>query len=505
MSRGNWLALIPVGMGLFMVLLDVSVLNVALPRIAEDFNAKMSDVQWILNSYTLTMVVLLVLAGRIGDMVRRDRYFMAGMAVFTVSSFLCAQSWSIGSLVAFRVLQAVGGAMLSGNTLAIITELFPPGKRGAAMGLNSILIASSFTLGPIIGGWLTTHLSWHWVFYLNVPVGIVSLLLAYMLLPSLRAKEKVPVDYTGAILLALALGSLTLGIINGQDWGWSDEKTIACFAVGLAYLFAFSLRELSYDYPLLELSLFRIRNFSAGILAISILFFGMSSSLFIIPYFLQGIKSLSAAESGYWMIVLPLMNTFFSPLAGRLSDRINPKYLMCLGPLLFTFGMYNLSTVHETVSYWEFFLRLMPMGIGMGMLMSPSFNVIMASVPPEKAGMANGTIRSVNTLSQAMGVAVGGVLLTNRMKDWLGNYGNQIPDPGTMTILKISAITGNPAPLIGMVEGFMDSMHYLFSIMMWLPVLSMLVVLLFLSGEEHLERMKRMSLRKNLSHEGVKG
>ncbi len=503
MSKSSWLALIPVGMGLFMVLLDVSVLNVALPSIAQDFKAKMSDVQWILNSYTLTMVVLLVLAGRIGDMVRRDRYFMAGMALFTVSSFLCAQSWSIGSLIIFRVLQAVGGAMLSGNTLAMIADLFPPGRRGAAMGLNSILIASSFTLGPIIGGWLTTHLSWHWVFYLNVPVGIASFLLSYLLLPPLEAKERVPVDYIGAILLAIALGSLTLGIINGQDWGWKDEKTIASFVVGIFYLVAFSLREISYEYPLLDLSLFKIRNFTTGILAVSILFFGISSSLFIIPYFLQGIKSLSAADSGYWMVVLPLMNTFFSPLAGRLSDRMNPKYLMIAGPILFTFGMFNLSRIHEGITYWEFFAKLMPMGIGMGILMSPSFNVIMASIPPEKVGMANGTIRSVNTLSQAMGVAVGGVLLTNRMKDWLGNYGNQIPDPGTMNLLKIFSIMGNPAPLIGMVEGFMDSMHYLFSVMMWLPVLSMLVVLLFLSGEEHLRRMRYMSVRKNLPKEGI--
>jgi len=231
MQRSSWLALIPVGLGLFMVILDVSVLNVALPSIAEDFHARMSDVQWVLNAYTLTMVVLLVLAGRVGDMVRRDRYFMAGMGLFALSSFLCAQSWNIGSLIAFRSLQAVGGAMLSGNTLAIITELFPAGKRGAAMGLNAILIASSLTLGPIIGGWLTTHLSWHWVFYINVPVGVVSIALAWLLFPPLGAKEKVPIDFAGALLLTIGLGFLTLGIIKGQDWGWTNEKTVASFIV----------------------------------------------------------------------------------------------------------------------------------------------------------------------------------------------------------------------------------------------------------------------------------
>jgi EmrB/QacA subfamily drug resistance transporter len=492
-SHNPWISLIPVGLGLFMVLLDVSVLNVALPRIAEDFHARMSDVQWILNAYTLTMVVLLVLAGRIGDMIRRDRYFMAAMGLFAFSSFLCAQAWNVTSLIAFRALQAVGGAMLTGNTLAIIVELFPPGKRGAAMGLNSILTASSFTLGPIIGGWLTTNLSWHWVFYLNVPVGILAFSLAWLFLPPLGAMERIPIDVLGTILLAIALGSLTLGIIKGQDWGWWNEKTLACFIIAIPHFLAFAARELSYEFPLLDLSLFRIRNFSVGILALSILFFGMAASLFVLPYFFQGIKALTAEESGYWMIALPLMNTFVAPLAGRLSDRINPKYLMCAGPLLFAIGMYNLTGIRESVSYWEFFFELLPMGIGMGLLMSPAFNVIMAAVPPAKAGMANGTIRSVNTLSQAMGVAVGGVLLTNRMKSWMPGYGNQIPDPGTMAMLKVFANL-NPLPLIEMTEGFIDSMHFVFSLVMWLPVISMLVILFFLSGEEHLNRMNKVRI-----------
>lgn len=485
----SWIAFLPVSLGLFMVLLDVSVLNVALPRIAEDFNAKMSDLQWILNSYTLTMVVLLVIAGRIGDMYRRDRLFIAGMLIFTASSFLCAQSWSIDSLVFFRIIQAVGGTILSANTLAIAVELFPAGKRGTVMGLNSILMASSFTLGPIIGGWLTTHLSWHWVFYINVPIGIASAIAAWFTIPALGAKEKVPIDYLGALLLSIALGSLTLGIIEGQNWGWGNEKTIACFIISIPYLIAFALREATYEYPLLDLSLFRIRNFTVGCLATSILFFGMSASIFVIPYFLQGIKSLSAEQAGYWMLAMPIMNTLISPIAGRLSDRMNPKYLMCLGPLLFSYGMSNLMHLKVEVSYWEFFALLIPLGIGMGLLISPSLNVMMASIPIQKAGVANGTLRSLNTLAQAMGVAVGGVLLTNRMKDWIPGYGNQIPDPGTMKMLSTLAYLGNPAPLLEMVEGFMDSFRFVFSTMLWLPVLASLIIFLFLSSEEHLSRL----------------
>ncbi|MDI3497426.1 DHA2 family efflux MFS transporter permease subunit [Archaeoglobus sp.] len=484
-----WIAFLPVSAGLFMVLLDVSVLNVALPRIAEDFGAKMSDLQWIMNAYTLTMVVLLVLAGRIGDMVRRDRFFILGMVIFVLGSFLCAQSWNTQSMIAFRTLQAIGGTILSGNVLAIAAELFPPGRRGEVMGLNAILTASSFTLGPIIGGWLTTHLSWHWVFYINIPIGIVAIAAAWFTLPPLGGREKVPIDWVGAVLLSIGLGALTLGIIEGQNWGWWDEKTLSCFIITLPYLLAFSLWELRTPYPMLDLSLFKIRNFSVGVVATAILFFGVSASLFVFPYFLQGLKFLSAEEAGYWLVAIPIMNTFVAPVAGRLSDRMDPKYLMSLGPLFFAIGLINITSIDVDIKYWDFFAKIAPMGIGMGMLMSPSFNVILSSVPLEKVGMANGTVRSVNTLGQAMGIAVGGVLLTTRMSDWIPGYANQIPDPGTMKIL-IEYAKYNPAPLVEMVEGFVDSMHFVFSTMIVFPILTSLIIALFLHGDEHVRRAR---------------
>lgn len=487
--RSSWLALIPVGLGLFMVLLDVSVLNVALPRIAEDFNAKASDVQWILNAYTVTMVVLLVLAGKLGDMVRRDYYYMVGMLLFGFSSYLCAESWNVGSLIAFRVLQAFSGAMLSGNVLAIMVELFPPGKRGAAMGLNSILTASAFSLGPILGGWLTTNLSWHWVFYINVPVSLIAVSMAWLFLPPMPARSKEQIDFAGLILLSIGLGALTLGIIKGQDWGWLDQKTIASFIVAVPYLAAFTVRELTCPYPLLDISLFRIRNFTVGIAALSILFLGLSSSLFILPFFLQGIKGLTAEEAGYWLVAIPLTNAFVAPIAGRLSDKMNPKYMMSLGPVFFFIGLYFLSTIEYNTGYWELFPKLIVLGAGIGLLMPPAFNVIMASVPTYKAGMANGVVRTINTLAQALGVAIGGVLLTEKMKDLIPGYGNQLPDPGTMGILKFLAIIGNPVPLVLMSESFIESLHYVFQSVLWLPAVSLVIILLFLSGEEHLKRM----------------
>lgn len=494
-AKNPWLGIIPVAIGLFMVFLDVSILNVALPSISQDFNAKTSDVQWILNAYTITLVILLILAGRIGDMVQRNYYFALGMAIFTVGSYLCAESWDINSLITFRAFQAVGGSIMIGNALAIMVELFPPGKRGAAMGVNAILISSAFSLGPILGGWLTTHLSWHWVFYINIPIGFAGVALGVFLLPPLGRKAKEPIDFAGLILLAVGLGFLTLGIIKGQDWGWTSQKTIASFIIAVPYLTAFIIREMTSRYPLLDVNLFKVRNFTAGILGIFLMFIGLSASLFLLPFFLQGIKGLSAEESGYWLIAIPITNTFVAPIAGRLSDRINPKYTMCAAPLFFVTGLVLLSDVGANVRYWEMFPILSLLGVGMGMMMSPALNVIMASVPPEKAGMANGVVQTMNSLGQAMGVAVGGVLLTSKMNDLIPGYGNQLPDPGQMMMFKFIAYIGFPAPLSAMIEAFMESLHHVFVISTVMPLASLIVILFFLSGEEHLRRMRAGRMR----------
>jgi len=488
-ERKNWLGIIPLSIGLFMVLIDVSILNIALPSISEDFNAKASDVQWILNSYTLTLVVLLILAGKIGDMVERDKYFAFGMALFTISSYLCAESWDVYSLIAFRAIQAIGGAIISSNTLAIMVELFPPGKRGTVMGINAIMIASAFSIGPILGGWLTTHLSWHWVFYINIPVGIAGVSLGLTLLPKMPPKVKEKIDFMGLILLTIGLGSLTLGIINGQDWGWDSDKTLACFIIATPYLLTFVLRELTCEYPLLDLNLFRIRNFSAGIFSVVLIFLGLSLSLFLLPFFLQGIKGLTAEQAGYWILPIPIMNTIAAPFAGMLSDRMNPKYTMSIGPIFFIGGLIYLAQIDESITYWEMAPGLALLGMGMGLVMSPAMNVIMSSVPPQKAGVANGVMRTMNSLAQAMGVAIGGVLVTQNMNDLIPGYGNQLPDPGKMMLLKILAINGNPS-IYYFVNAFVETLHRVFNTAIVLPILGLIVIVFFLSGEEHLRKMK---------------
>ncbi len=490
-----WISLIPVAIGVFMVLLDVSILNVALPSISQEFNARTSDVQWILNAYLITLVILLITFGKIGDMVKRNLLYATGMGIFALGSYLCAGSWSIGSFIAFRVLQAVGGAIMMGNSIALITELFPLGKRGAAMGVNAILVATAFSLGPILGGWLTTHFGWHWVFYINVPIGIIGIILGLLLLPPLGKRVSEPIDFPGLILLAMGLGFFTLGVIKGQDWGWDSEKTLASFIISFPYLIAFAVREITYEYPLLDLRLFRIRNFTAGIVALFFIMMGVSTSLFLLPFFLQGIKGLTAEESGYWLVAIPIMNTVVAPIAGRLSDKINPKIMMSLGPLIFTTGLYLLSDLKVGVTFWELTPVLSFLGIGLGMLMAPALNVIMASIPIERAGMTSGTINTMNNLAQAMGITFGGVVLTGKMNDLIPGYGNQLPNPGHMMILKYIASLGVTSPLVEMVEAFMESLHHVFLTAIPFPIIGFFVIIIFLQGGTHLERVRKMGVK----------
>jgi|Deesub1362A_J573_1020465.scaffolds.fasta_scaffold00562_20 EmrB/QacA subfamily drug resistance transporter len=490
-TRNPWLSLIPVAIGVFMVMLDTSILNIALPSIAEEFNASASDVQWLLNAYLITLVVLLVTFGRLGDMVKRNLLYVTGMAVFIAGSFLCAKSWDILVFVLARIIQAIGGAIMLGNSMALITELFPPGKRGAAMGLNSILIASSFAFGPVIGGWLTTHLSWHWVFYINLPVGLAGIALGLTLLPSMGEKAKVPIDVLGLALLSISLGFLTLGIIQGQDWGWGDDKTIASFMVAFSYLTAFIVRELTYEHPILDLKLFKIRNFTAGVTALFFMSMGLSTSLFLMPFFLQGIKGLTAEQAGLWIMPIPIVNTVIAPLAGRLSDRMNPKITMSIGPVVFSVGLYLLSKIDADVTFWELLPVLLLIGSGMGLIMPPAMNVMMTSAPPHKAGMASGTIQTSNSLARAMGVSLGGILFTGKMNELIPNFGNVIPNPMQIKILEVIAIKGYAAPLVMITEAFMRSFRSVFLNSIPFILTSLFIVLVFLRGKEHLEVIGR--------------
>ncbi len=489
-----WLSLIPVIVGLFMVVLDMSILMVALPKITQDFHATASDVQWLLNAYLITLVILLIVFGKIGDTTRRDILYAVGMFIFIIGSYCSAKSWNIGVFILFRVVQAIGGAVIMGNSLALITELFPPGQRGTAMGVESILIATSFALGPVIGGWLTTNLSWHWVFYINIPIGIFGIVTAFLLFPPLGGVSKEPIDFIGVFLLTIGLGFFTLAVIKGQDWGWWSRKTVWSFIISFAWLLAFIAREINYEYPILDISLFKIRNFTSPMMALFFMSWALASVIFLIPYYLQGVLCLTAQSAGIWMLPISVVNIIIAPIAGRLSDRINPQILMCTAPFLFISGLYMLSNIGVNNDFWSLALPFATLGSGIGMMMPAAMNVMMSSVPKEKAGMASGTIQTSNSLARSIGISFGGVVFTNKMNELIVNAGNRIPSPQEIKLLGVLAVKGNPLPLLEIVDAFLKSLHAVFSAAIPIIIVSLIIAAVFVRGSEHVKRVSEFGL-----------
>ncbi len=488
-----WLSLIPVVIGMFMVVMDTSILMVALPKITQDFQATASDVQWLLNAYLITLVVFLIVFGKIGDTTRRDLLYTAGMIIFIIGSYCSAKSWNIGVFIFFRVVQAVGGAVIMGNSLALITELFPPGQRGAAMGVQSILIATSFALGPVIGGWLTTNLSWHWVFYVNVPIGILGILTAFLFFPPLGGVSKEPIDYVGVILLAIGLGFFTLAVIKGQDWGWWNDKTLWSFAISFAWLAAFIAREITYDYPILDINLFEIRNFTAPMLALSFLTMIFAAAIFLIPYYLQGMLNLTAETAGIWMIPMSFANFIAAPIAGKLSDKINPQITMCFAPIVFASGLLTLSNIGVNEDFFSLAVPFAMLGAGVGMMMPAAMNVMMSAVPEDKAGMASGTFQTSNSLARSIGISFGGVVFTGKMNELITNFGNIIPSPQMMKILGVAAIVkGNLLPLLEVADAFVKSLQAVFYAAIPLVAISLVISMFFVKGKEHLKTIGKV-------------
>ena len=404
-TRSGWTLAI-VSIALFMTALDNLVVGVALPSIREDFGGSLESLEWTVNAYTLSFAVFLILGAALGDRFGRKRMFAIGLGLFTASSAGAALAPSIDALVATRALQGLGAAMVTPLTLTLLSEAFPAEKRGLALGVWAGVSGLGVALGPFVGGAVVEGISWQWIFWLNVPTGLVLIPLAARYLSESFGPAR-SLDLRGVALAATGLFGITFAIVRGQSEGWTSPTIIASAAGGVALVAAFLAWERRAPSPMLPLRFFSSRGFVASNLVGFSMFFGVFGAIFLLSQFFQSAQGYGPFEAGLRTLPWTGMPMLVAPIAGILSDRIGSRPLMAAGLALQAGAIGWLALVTTTdVAYSALVLPFIMGGTGMALVFAPSANAVLRSVRPEEAGQASGATNAIRELGGVMGVAV---------------------------------------------------------------------------------------------------
>jgi EmrB/QacA subfamily drug resistance transporter len=404
-SRAIW-TLVITGAALFMTALDNLVVGVALPSIRADLGGSIESLEWTVNAYTLAFAVLLITGAALGDRFGRRRMFTIGLGVFTLSSAMAALAPSLDSLIAARALQGFGAAMVTPLTLTLISEAFPPAKRGAALGIWGGISGLGVALGPLVGGAIVEGISWQWIFWANVPVGLIVLPLAARKLTESHGPDK-QLDLPGLGLAAAGLFGLTFGIIRGQAQGWTSPEILGALGIGIALLAAFVRWEMRAPAPMLPMGFFRSRSFSATNGLSFTMFFGTFGSIFLLSQFFQTAQGFGPLEAGLRTLPWTGMPMIGAPIAGALSDRIGTRPLMFTGLVLQAAGLAWIAAVSAPdTSLGSLVVPFVMTGSGMALVFPTAAASVLASVRPADAGKASGTTNAIREIGGVMGVAV---------------------------------------------------------------------------------------------------
>jgi EmrB/QacA subfamily drug resistance transporter len=407
----KWWTLGAMCFALFMIMLDNTVVNVALPSIQRDLGASLSGLEWTINGYTLSFAVLLATGGRLGDIFGRRRMFLFGVVVFALSSATAGFAQNTTDLVASRVVQGVGAALMMPATLSIVTDAFPAHERGKAMGTWAGVSALALAVGPVLGGFLTEHVSWRAIFYLNLPVAIGAVAAALFAVRESRdttvGRE---VDYAGVALLTGALTALILALVEGNSWGWGSTEIVALLAGAGLGLAAFVAIELRVRAPMVEFRFFSDRNFLGAVVVALIVSFAMLGVFFFLALYMQNILGYSPLEAGVRFLPSTLMIVTVAPVAGRMADRFGPRWLIAAGLTVVAASLFSFSDIAVDSSYLDLLPGFMLLGIGIAMTMSPMTSAAMNAVAVEKAGIASGVLSMFRMVGGSLGVAVTGAI-----------------------------------------------------------------------------------------------
>ncbi len=437
--RGNpTIVLVALCLGFFMILLDTTIVNVAIPSMIDELGASLDQILWVVNAYVLVFAVLLITAGRLGDMYGPKRLFLAGLALFTAASVACGLSRTPEQLIAARAAQGIGAAMLMPQTLSILTQIYPPDRRGTPFGVWSAMAGVAAAAGPALGGVIVSHWGWEWIFFVNLPIGVLALVLGAIVVPALRPARQHRLDLVGTVLVTSALLLITFGLIEGEqhDWGriWGFVTIPALIGTGLALLAVFFVVQYRMaGEPLVPLRTLRDRNFSLMLFVSGSMQFALLGTFVAFLIYLQSVLGLSPMEAGFTVAPMAFTSIFVSLAAGRLTDRIGGKYVLMTGLSLFAAGLGYVAW-HASIDAdrWTFFPGLVLAGVGMGFVFPPMTTLAMRDVAPHLAGAASGVLHTTRQLGGVVASAAVGALLQARLSDELRasavDHAGEVPD-----------------------------------------------------------------------------
>ncbi|TAF12164.1 MAG: DHA2 family efflux MFS transporter permease subunit [Nostocales cyanobacterium] len=412
-ASSKWWATIGISIGVFIFALDVYIVNLALPIMVKSLHTNFATIQWVVLSYLLAIAIFVLSAAKLGDMWSKKRLYIIGLIVFTFSSLLCGLAPNVGFLIAFRALQGLGAAFISGLGTAMIVELFPAEERGLGLGIRAGVFGLGIMLGPTIGGLLMTLGDWPLIFLINVPIGIIACLIVAYLVPSSTVDvTQQSFDVIGTLILTITLTCCTLGITLLQSEGFGSSTALILLIVSLIGLAGFLLAESQLSEPMLDLKIFQSLEFSLGLALRFLGNFVMAGAIFMLPFFLKLVKQYPTEEAGLLLAVPPIIIVLTAPIAGILSDRYGSRIISLIGLLLMAIGCLVISTFDSQLTVVSYILGIIPYGLGVGMFQSPNNSAIMGAAPKTSLGVASGLLSLSRILGQTAGVPLVGAVFS---------------------------------------------------------------------------------------------
>jgi EmrB/QacA subfamily drug resistance transporter len=455
----KWWTLFAVSFGLFMIMLDNTVVNVALPTIQDDLHLKTSELEWIVTGYALTFGAFMLTGGKLADLMGRRRIFVIGLIIFTASSLACGLANSAGLLIGARVVQGLGAALMNPATLSIIVATFPPRQRGTAIGVWAGVSALALAIGPLVGGIIAERLSWSWIFFINVPIGVVGVVAAYMLIDESRdtSKEQRP-DFPGLATSTIGLFALSYALIEANNFGWTSTRILVSFGIAIVSLVTFLLVEHYQRLPMLELALFRNKRFAGANTVMLLVGLAMFGVFFYVSLYIQNVLGYSPIQAGAAFLPWTVLIVILAPLSGKLSDKYGSRPFVTSGMVVLTLTLILFSRMDENTTFWGLLPAMLLGGVGMSAAMAPTTAAAMQSVSPDKAGVGSAVLNSARQVGGSLGIAIMGAIVAASVK------------------------TGGGSPV-----GFLDGFHHALVTAAGLTLLGAVVAALTLGGRPQRE------------------